>query len=616
VEEDDDGGPFQPFSVNFPAPAGQVAQIVLLDGETVLATQTVGTNAPVVSIVEPGGGESVDDELTLVWTATDADAGDRLSFSVQYSPDNGQTWRAVVTEIPNTSGTDTMTVKLRDVRALPASTTGGLIRVLASDGYHTTLAASEPFTVVPRAPEPRILAPAPSASVPAGQAIILQGGVSDAEEGSLTGDALNWTVDGDMTAPITGSGEELIVPGLAPGSYDVTLVATDMTANTASTMGAFTVAPLSIPITGAPTLDGSCDDDPYVTATRLQLQPYAYGSQATVLLARTDGHLWACFSNLKRGGGSTPSAVLRADPNNSHDATPQPDDYEFRLTDEGSTTSLKGDGDVFVAGGPGGVDGRVSADATHWNAEMQIDAAVLGGWEHAIGIQVGHRSVTTPGDDAHWPYLSAATNPSTWAATALGVLPQITSVEPLSATLNGPEFTLTISGTNFVDESVVQWGGAAKPTTFVSATQLQATIATADLGTAGTLPVRVVNPGLEATPSNVVMFTVNNPTPTITRAALNGNALAIEGSGFVAGAKVLWNGIEQLTVVSNDGRAVATIDATLIPAAGTVILTVMNPAPALSPSNEWRLTSGGTGPGGNLLFLPLIRRGDPSTLNN
>src|SRR5882762_8309060 len=73
--------------------------------------------------------------------------------------------------------------------------------------------------------------------------------------------------------------------------------------------------------------------------------------------------------------------------------------------------------------------------------------------------------------------------------------PSIASLNPGSAvTGNGP-FTLTVAGTNFLSSSTVQWNGSARTTSFVSSTQLQATIAAADISTVGVAKITVANPG-------------------------------------------------------------------------------------------------------------------------
>jgi hypothetical protein len=60
--------------------------------------------------------------------------------------------------------------------------------------------------------------------------------------------------------------------------------------------------------------------------------------------------------------------------------------------------------------------------------------------------------------------------------------------------MGGSTFTLTVYGANFVANSVVRWSGADRPTTFMSATQLQAEIPASDISLAGTALVTVFNP--------------------------------------------------------------------------------------------------------------------------
>lgn len=100
------------------------------------------TNFPIVHLPSPrglAGGETIDNAMTLSWRASDPDASDKLLFTVQYSPDKGGHWRTMMAGLPNRSGADTVTLALSKLSGLPGSTTGGLIRVAASDGYNTTL---------------------------------------------------------------------------------------------------------------------------------------------------------------------------------------------------------------------------------------------------------------------------------------------------------------------------------------------------------------------------------------------------------------------------------------------------------------------------------------------
>jgi VCBS repeat-containing protein len=104
--------------------------------------------------------------------------------------------------------------------------------------------------------------------------------------------------------------------------------------------------------------------------------------------------------------------------------------------------------------------------------------------------------------------------------------PTITSLSPASATEGGAPFTLTVNGTGFTASSVVQWNGAALATTWVSATQLTATVPAADLAEDGTASVTVLTP--PGGPSNAKTFTITEVAPAVSN---NGNVGGAEFSG-------------------------------------------------------------------------------------
>src|SRR5262249_32656519 len=98
-------------------------------------------------------------------------------------------------------------------------------------------------------------------------------------------------------------------------------------------------------------------------------------------------------------------------------------------------------------------------------------------------------------------------------------VPVLTGLTPNVAAVGGPAFTLTIQGSGFVTTSVVNWNGAARPTTFVSATLLQAQIPASDIASLGVANVTVVSPAPGGGLSNALTFTISvqlNPVPVIT----------------------------------------------------------------------------------------------------
>ncbi len=88
-------------------------------------------------------------------------------------------------------------------------------------------------------------------------------------------------------------------------------------------------------------------------------------------------------------------------------------------------------------------------------------------------------------------------------------VPTLTSISPSSATHGGAAFTLTATGTNYVVGSVIEWKGVKLTTTHVSSTTLTATVPAADIKTAGTATVTVVNLTPGGGTSAAKTFTIN-----------------------------------------------------------------------------------------------------------
>ena len=73
-------------------------------------------------------------------------------------------------------------------------------------------------------------------------------------------------------------------------------------------------------------------------------------------------------------------------------------------------------------------------------------------------------------------------------------VPSVSSLSPSSVVAGTAAFALTVDGTNFIPSSTVQWNGSNRSTTYVSATQLTASITAADIATPTYVAVAVVNP--------------------------------------------------------------------------------------------------------------------------
>lgn len=582
------------FLLSFPAPTVQVAQIELLSYGTVVDSLEPGPSMPTVQILQPAGGETYTDQMTVVWQAADADVDDQLLFTVQYSPDLGQTWRTVATDWPGLFGSDTMTLALDDLLGIPGSTTGGLIRVAASDGYNTAMATSAPFVVENQPPQPYIVSPAPNQFSDAGEPVLLRGDAGDEEDGSLDDASLSWQVTGQATV----TGKEVFLAGLAPGDYDVVLTAEDSEGATGTAEAALTISPLAVPSRVAlPELDGFCDDAVYESGVLLGLKPYPDGSQATARLLRSNDHLWACFSGLKRGSASSMSrpmnsAGLVIDGNYSREHALQAGDTWIYVQEDGTPTVWAGPtwgGDPT----PDGLRARVSANDNAWTAELRLDAGLLGGWGHLAGLELLHVWVPESGGGHHsWPYAANTVYPDSWATTVLGKWPRIDSLEPNEAFESTLGTIIAVSGHDFESGAVALWNGAPRPTYFASSTDLLMTIEAGDLLAHGTAEVRVQNPGLGAAPSNALTFTINNPVPEITALTPDGATagsgdllIGVTGQNFDGDAVALWNGEPQYTVVNNSTFLRFTVAAADLAVVRDIGVAVLNPEPGGGVSN-------------------------------
>ncbi|HEV2348299.1 MAG TPA: choice-of-anchor D domain-containing protein [Terriglobia bacterium] len=88
-------------------------------------------------------------------------------------------------------------------------------------------------------------------------------------------------------------------------------------------------------------------------------------------------------------------------------------------------------------------------------------------------------------------------------------------------------FTLTVNGTGFVSGATVDWNGVALTTTFVSNSQLTATVPPTNVAAAGTAAVTVVNPPLGGGRSNVVFLTIANPATSFTFVNATGSLIPV-----------------------------------------------------------------------------------------
>ncbi len=104
-------------------------------------------------------------------------------------------------------------------------------------------------------------------------------------------------------------------------------------------------------------------------------------------------------------------------------------------------------------------------------------------------------------------------------ASALGIslpVPVLTSISPAAVNAWGPEFELTATGSSFSRNSVVRVGGSSRPTTYVDATTLRATIPASDIATTATSrSITVFTPAPGGGTSGAKTLTLRQPVLTV-----------------------------------------------------------------------------------------------------
>jgi hypothetical protein len=94
-----------------------------------------------------------------------------------------------------------------------------------------------------------------------------------------------------------------------------------------------------------------------------------------------------------------------------------------------------------------------------------------------------------------------------WPFTVFSI-PAITGISPSRVSPGSAAFNLTVNGSQFDPSCTVQWNGANRNTTWISAGQLNASIAAPDVASPGARIVRVLNPGPAGGLSNQKLLTV------------------------------------------------------------------------------------------------------------
>lgn len=144
----------------------------------------------------------------------------------------------------------------------------------------------------------------------------------------------------------------------------------------------------------------------------------------------------------------------------------------------------------------------------------------------------------------------------TGSSNAYNPVPHITDPLLPSGIAPGTQnLTLSVDGSGFVSGSVVFWNGAPRTTAYVSADRLTASLNAADLASATTSIVTVVNPAPGGGASNPAGFAITNATAALTFS--RNDLTTAAGPSAMAARDLTADGIADLVVANRDGNSIS-----------------------------------------------------------
>ena len=190
-----------------------------------------------------------------------------------------------------------------------------------------------------------------------------------------------------------------------------------------------------------------------------------------------------------------------------------------------TTTTLTSAPNASLLGQTVTLTATIAPAPTGGTVQFYADGVMLGA---PVAVSSGRASTSTAalGVGAHPITATYSGDPNYAASTSNQVnqqvnnpSPTISTISPTSALVNAPDFTLTVTGTNFVPTSAVRWSnasvGTTLTTTYVSARLLTAAVPGSLLSAAGPISVTVLNSTPGGGRSNSGSFTIN-PMPSKT----------------------------------------------------------------------------------------------------
>jgi hypothetical protein len=210
------------FNIVSPFPNNTASVEIRRSGKVLLHVERGGSSPTISNLrVIPSVDSEFNKKIIIEWDASDPD-GDELTYSVGYSIDDGKSF------IPIEGGLKQQKVTFSMLGL--SSSKSALIKVTVSDGFNTSEAISDPFSIMTTTaavPVATIMWPHNANDFKSNNAVLLRGAALDPQDGLLDDKSLEWFLIGPKGEYLLGNGSELLIKPLLVGKYTIRLVATN-----------------------------------------------------------------------------------------------------------------------------------------------------------------------------------------------------------------------------------------------------------------------------------------------------------------------------------------------------------------------------------------------------
>ncbi len=228
---------------------------------------------------------------------------------------------------------------------------------------------------------------------------------------------------------------------------------------------------------------------------------YISSTQLTAQISANDivngGIVVVTISNLSAGSGTSNAVNFLIRP------------YGIPVINHLSPASVLAGGGAFILSATG--SGFVTQSVLLWNGSVRsttyISSTQLTAQISANDIvKAGTVPITVSNSSAG----GGTSNPMNLVIQSVATL-SLNRVSPTLVTAGGQGFVITAIGTGFSTGSVLQWNGSARPTTYVSPTELTAQITDLDIAVVGSANVTISNSGSQSGVSSTIQVSISAP---------------------------------------------------------------------------------------------------------